>query len=198
MGDAHTSSESGAWETPPDLVTDLAPVFPWDLDAAASRPNVCKHYYSPEEDGLAQPWEGLIWLNPPYGKKRHIDWWMQKAHLEGQKDGTTVVCLPPARTSTRWWHDNVPFASLVVFFNRRVHFILPEHYETDPTDGALVRVPEKRGPAGFPSAFVVFGDLTRPQLEKLCSYGWPVFPKGYMPPVIAPAPESLYFHCEHK
>lgn len=40
-------------------------------------------------------------MNPPYG--RVIGDWIKKA----KESNTTVVCLVPARTDTRWWHDNV-------------------------------------------------------------------------------------------
>jgi len=41
-------------------------------------------------------------MNPPYG--REIIRWMKKAH-ESAQDGATVVCLVPARTDTKWWHE---------------------------------------------------------------------------------------------
>lgn len=41
-------------------------------------------------------------MNPPYG--REIGKWVRKAY-ESSLGGTTVVCLLPARTDTRWWHD---------------------------------------------------------------------------------------------
>jgi hypothetical protein len=44
-----------------------------------------------------------VWLNPPYG--RALNKWIEKAYSEGQKPGTTVVCLIPARTDTRYFHD---------------------------------------------------------------------------------------------
>lgn len=163
MDRIHTSSQSGDWETPPELIADLKAVFPFDLDVCASRPNVCQRFYSPQENGLVQPWRGLCWLNPPYGKKRRIDLWMSKARLEGQQPGTTVICLPPARPDTRWWHDNVPFASLVVFIRGRLKFVNPDQ-------------PGVRVPAGFPSALVAFGELNDAQFAKLASYGWTITP----------------------
>ena len=41
-------------------------------------------------------------MNPPYG--REIGRWMEKAN-DAAKDGVTVVCLVPARTDTKWWHE---------------------------------------------------------------------------------------------
>jgi len=164
MDQVHFSSLRGDWETPSTLVYELAMVFKWDLDVCASRPNVCERFYSPDDDGLSKPWKGLCFMNPPYGRKRRINRWMQKARKEGSKPDTTVVCLPPARTSTIWWQETVPFASLVVFIRGRLYFEI---------NGEPV------GPSGFPSAFVVFGDLTGEQVAKLCSYGWWVVPPLY-------------------
>lgn len=43
----------------------------FDLDPAhpPQPTNVpCKRYYTETDDGLAQPWEGLVWCNPPFSK----------------------------------------------------------------------------------------------------------------------------------
>ncbi len=61
-----------------------------------------KKYFTPEMDGLKQEWNGTCWMNPPYG--RGIGKWVKKAY-ESSLTGSTVVCLLPARTDTRWWHD---------------------------------------------------------------------------------------------
>lgn len=144
------SSATDKWNTPADLVDKLATVFDWDCDVCSSGTNVCDFYYDQEQDGLAQNWLGLCWMNPPYG--REIGAWMAKA----ASSGTTVVCLVPARTDTRWWHDNVPQASLVVFIRGRLKF-----------GGA-------KNSAPFPSAFVVFGSITDEQAIVLSSFGWAV------------------------
>lgn len=117
------SSETDKWDTPADLVADLATVFDWHLDVCASRPNVCGRFFSEADNGLVRQWWGLCWMNPPYG--RTIGNWVRKAVAESQEDiwpGTAVVCLLPARTDTRWWQDNVPYATQVVFIRGRLKF----------------------------------------------------------------------------
>jgi len=125
MDKIHTLSTHGDWETPKSMVKKLAPFFYWDLDVCADRPNVCENFFSREDGALDREWHGLCYCNPPYGKKRGINLWIAKARAEGAKEGTTVVCLLPARTSTRWWHDNVPYADYVVFVEGRLRFDLP-------------------------------------------------------------------------
>lgn len=42
----------------------------FDLDVACppeGPPHTpCRAYYTQKDDGLAQPWHGLVWMNPPY------------------------------------------------------------------------------------------------------------------------------------
>lgn len=105
MDKVHFSSASDDWSTPQDLFDKLNKAFGFTLDVCASRENAkCPYYYGKEQDGLAQPWAGRCWMNPPYG--RTIGLWVRKAY-ESAQAGALVVCLLPARTDTRWWHDYV-------------------------------------------------------------------------------------------
>jgi phage N-6-adenine-methyltransferase len=101
----HFSSRSCEWETPLDLYAALAARFGgFDLDPAATSANAkCARYFTRAEDGLAQPWTGRVWLNPPYG--REIGAWLKKAWESAQTTAELVVCLVPARTDTAWWHQ---------------------------------------------------------------------------------------------
>ena len=67
--DAVTSSATGEWPTPAWLVDQLAAEFgPFDLDPAATASNAkAPAFYTGEDDGLAQPWSGRVFCNPPYG-----------------------------------------------------------------------------------------------------------------------------------
>ena len=145
------SSKTGEWDTPQSLIDDLKTVFDFDIDVCADRPNVCDFYYNEDEDGLSQEWNGLAWMNPPYG--RNFGDWVKKARYQNTKNNCTVVCLLPSRTDTRWWHDNVKYASVIVLMKGRLKF------------------GEATNSAPFPSALVVFGELTINQYLKLAEYG---------------------------
>ena len=135
MNDAMFSSKTDLWATPQSFFVDLDSEFGFELDVCALPSNAkCERYFTPADDGLSQTWSGVCWMNPPYGKE--IGLWMRKAYLSSRQ-GATVVCLVPARTDTRWWHDyamrgqirfikgrlkfgdakaNAPFPSAVVIF----------------------------------------------------------------------------------
>ena len=99
------SSKSEIWETPQDLFDALDAEFNFTLDVCALPENAkCEKYYTPEQDGLSQPWSGNCWCNPPYGKD--IGKWIKKAH-EASFYGNTVVMLLPARTDTKWFHEYI-------------------------------------------------------------------------------------------
>ena len=96
-------------------------------------------FFTEEMDALKQEWQGVCWMNPPYG--REIKRWMQKAY-ESSLAGATVVCLVPARTDTAWWHDYA-FKGEITFLRGRLKF------------------GDAKNSAPFPSAVVVF----RPKLN---------------------------------
>ena len=64
------TSTTDLWETPQDFFDGLDTEFCFELDVCALPENAkCDKYYSPDDDGLAQPWEGVCWCNPPYGRR---------------------------------------------------------------------------------------------------------------------------------
>lgn len=96
------SSESDEWATPQDLFDVLNAEFDFELDVCATSDNAkCERYFTQEDDGLAQEWRGVCWMNPPYSE---TDEWIQKAH-DAAKDGAIVVALVGSRTDTGWFHD---------------------------------------------------------------------------------------------
>ena len=143
----HFSSKSDMWETPQDFFDKLNEEFNFETDVCALPENTkCKKYFTPEQDGLTQKWEGVCWMNPPYGNK--IGKWIKKAYESGEK-GATVVCLVPSRTDTSYWH-NYCMKGEIRFFRGRLKFknrALPSYRE----DGNY-----KISPAPFPSAIIVF------------------------------------------
>lgn len=99
----HFSSATDLWATPQDFFDKLNAEFGFEVDVCATPENAkCARYFTKLDDGLAQEWRGVCWMNPPYG--REISAWMRKAN-DAVRGGAVVVCLVPARTDTRWWHE---------------------------------------------------------------------------------------------
>lgn len=114
--------------------------FHFELDVCATPENAkCRRFYTKEQDGLAQPWTGRVWCNPPYG--REIGKWVKKA-FETAAGGFAVMLLP-ARTDTRWFHDYIYGKAEVRFIRGRLKF------------------GDSKNSAPFPSMVVIFGERKR-------------------------------------
>lgn len=145
---ALTSSNTDEWPTEAAVVDCLNMEFgPFTLDPCATDENAkASRFFTRHDNGLAQSWAGeRVFMNPPYG--RAVREWIEKAHTEARIGGARVVCLIPARTDTRYWHEFVMRADQILFVAGRLRF-------GDSTRAAH---------APFPSAIVVFdghGDAT--------------------------------------
>ncbi len=137
MNEGMYSSASDDYGTPQALFDRLNEIYHFDVDVCASHENAkCERYFTKEEDGLKQDWSQFdtCWMNPPYG--RQIYSWIEKAYQTSLK-GTTVVCLLPSRTDTKWFH-RFCMKGEIEFLEGRLKF----------NDG--------KTPAPFPSIIVVF------------------------------------------
>lgn len=146
----HFSSKTDQWSTPQWLFDELnAEYGPFDLDVCADAFNhKVDTWIDVEGNGLTASWRindefwgrpierpAACWMNPPYG--REIGKWVKKAYEESLR-GCLVVCLLPARTDTKWFHEyctkgkieflkgrlkfgdaknSAPFPSMVVVFS---------------------------------------------------------------------------------
>lgn len=91
-----------------DDFNQFAEMFgPFTLDVAAAPHNAkCERYYTIEDDGLNQEWNGRVWCNPPYSG---LHAWVNKAwteFMDGRAE-TIVMLVPANRTEQRWWQDLV-------------------------------------------------------------------------------------------
>lgn len=85
------TSNTDVWSTPPDFYRKLDEEFHFDFDPCPLNPTF---------DGLEVEWGGINYMNPPYGHE--IGKWVKKA-----SENPVTVCLLPARTDTRWFHDYI-------------------------------------------------------------------------------------------
>ena len=130
------SSETDMWATPQKFFDRLNAFFKFELDACATPENSkCHNFFTKTQDGLKQDWTGTVWMNPPYG--REIGKWVAKAYAESRLHGSTIVCLLPSRTDTKWWHDYCVKGE-ITFIKGRLKF------------------GDAKNSAPFPSAIVIF------------------------------------------
>ncbi len=137
------------WLTPPAI---LAALGPFDLDPCAPRVRpwpMAGQHLTEDDDGLAAPWAGRVWLNPPYGLEAAA--WLRRLAEHG--DGCALIF---ARTETEMFHRWVwERADAVLFLRGRLHF----HY----VDGQRAAAN-----AGAPSCLIAYGHSN---VEALASSG---------------------------
>lgn len=122
----HFSSKTDQWATPKDFYDELNKKYgPFLLDPCCDSTNQkCLYGFHKDHDGLTQSWQVCntgptrVFMNPPYG--RGIGKWIQKAYDESQL-GAFVVCLVPARTDTKWFHEYCA-KGRVIFVKGRLKF----------------------------------------------------------------------------
>ena len=129
-------AQTTTWLTPLHIVRALGH---FDIDPCGYPGwDTAEHLICLPDDGLAVPWEGRVWLNPPYG--REVWTWLDRLAQHGH--GTALIF---ARTETEGFVKQVwGKATAVRFLHGRLHFHRP--------DGT--RAPSN---AGAPSVLVAYG-----------------------------------------
>lgn len=145
------------WGTPQAVFDGVQAEFGLTLDVCADAWNAkLPNYYSLKEDGrdgLALPWLGRVWCNPPYGRTI-AKWIARAAESVLSLSAEVVVMLLPARTDTRYWHRYIwdaerhaPRPGVEVRF-------LPGRLRFTPPPGVVL--PKGKDKAPFPSCIVIF------------------------------------------
>ena len=106
------------WYTPKWVFDEIGLVF--DIDVCAPEAGVpwipaTRHFHK-GDDGLAQPWRGTVWCNPPYGKDTPK--WLNR--MAQHKSGMALVF---ARTDCAWFHDYVITGDAILFLKGRIKFV---------------------------------------------------------------------------
>lgn len=128
--------ENDEWYTPAEIIRSLGE---FDLDPATSleayRLNQsAKHFYTLEEDGLKQPWNGRVWLNPPYSNP------LAKRFLEKMAGHNNGIALVFSKIEAKWFHDVVlRHATAVKFLYERTRFFRPDGTKgMQPRNGSML------------------------------------------------------------
>ena len=121
--------ETSEWYTPPEIFAALRLTF--DLDPCSPGPGhwvPAKKIYTEADDGLRQPWSGLVFMNPPFGGRNGHVPWLRCFFAHG--NGIAIV---RAYTSSAWWHAEMGKSEVILFPKGKTKFVRP--------DGSIGRAP---------------------------------------------------------
>ena len=137
----YQSSAETVWSTPLWLYNLLDKEFGFETDVCATPENAkCKRFFTKETDGLSQDWDGICWMNPPYG--REITNWMRKAR-DSANEGATIVCLVPGAYETEWFWSSLKEDEVRLIGPGRVKWTGMTS-ATFPSAVIILRPPKKR------------------------------------------------------
>lgn len=152
------------WYTPESVFIAMGAAF--DLDPASPGAQIvpwipAMMHYTKEQDGLAMPWQGFVWLNPPYGLRNGMQKWIDKL-----VDHDNGVILLPGYTYTHWFHDFIPLVGLVLFPLNKIQFKSPHFINTRncTTSNVMAAIGEKGCEALRNAERAKFGKLFLPCL----------------------------------
>jgi hypothetical protein len=94
-------------------------------------------------DGLAIPWKGRKYLNPPYGAEPLTAFMNNARHAAALGEGPSIM-LTKVKSSLRGWQVHVPPAASTCWLKGRVSYLVPGE--------------EKRVNAPFCSALILWAD----------------------------------------
>lgn len=133
------SSESNEWYTPRQYIEAVQALLGQiDLDPASSElaneTVRAVNYFTIEDDGLNQEWDGTVFLNPPYGRDGGQEAWSGKL-IEEYEAGrvTEAVLLVNAVTDTKWFQRLWNYT--ICFVDHRISFDKPGGGQDRPTHG---------------------------------------------------------------
>jgi len=123
------SDASNWWQTNED--NDEVPTSPtlwrpiaekiggFDLDPAAGcEPTpIAEDRYTPEDDGLASPWYGTVWLNPPFSDK--TPWYRRLVQHIQRGEVERAVAVSTVDPSADWFHQWFSTADVLCFLDGR-------------------------------------------------------------------------------
>jgi hypothetical protein len=132
-GHQSTIGKSTDWITPRWV---LAPLGEFDLDPCTPEEmpwSTAKIRMTQEQDGLASPWCGRVWLNPPFDRRTLHRW------LEKMADHGNGIALIPAATETKHFREFVwNRATSIYFLYTRPYFHFPSGDKSSSNSGCSI------------------------------------------------------------
>jgi ParB family chromosome partitioning protein len=155
------NSGNNEWYTPPEYIEAAKKVMGnIDLDPASSdmanKTVKAERYFTAQDDGLSQVWQGKVWMNPPYAADLIGQFCSKLTWHYSTGDVSEAIALVNNATETAWFNALIEYASAVVFPKTRVKFRMPNGDTGSPLQGQAV-IYFGKSPGSFMAEFKVFG-----------------------------------------
>jgi hypothetical protein len=161
-----TGAENNEWYTPTEHIELARQVLgEIDLDPAsnaiAQQRVRATRFFTKDDDGLSLPWQGRVWLNPPYSRNlmsRFVDKLLSELDC-GRV--TEAIVLTNNTTDPIWFHRLSKAAAAQCFPRGRIKFLRPDGTTGSPAQGQVFhflgenveRFHEVFGELGFVAAY---------------------------------------------
>jgi len=123
MAAYEAAGESDEWYTPRYIFDAIGLRFCLDVAAPPEGPRhvPAERWFTPADNGLLQPWHGMVWMNPPFGHQRHKRAWLRRFFDHGNG-----IALVPDRTSAPWFQEFAPKADAICWVAPKIKFERPD------------------------------------------------------------------------
>ena len=126
----HVANNSGnmEWYTPPEIIERarlVMGVIDCDPASTAQANEIIRAdcFYTIEDDGLTKPWNGCVWLNPPYGQPEIAQFAEAVVAKNAAREFDQACVLVNNATETNWFQSMLRDCTAVCFLKGRVKFI---------------------------------------------------------------------------
>jgi phage N-6-adenine-methyltransferase len=163
---AHVGQNSGdnEWYTPEEYIAAAVRVMGGiDLDPASSptaNDNVgAASFYTAQDNGLVQPWNGRIWMNPPYAQPLIGQFAERMADQYQAGNVKAAIVLVNNGTETAWFQTLAASSSALCFPKGRIKFWHPDKVAVPLQGQAFIYLGD--APEDFTDEFSKFGLTVR-------------------------------------
>lgn len=121
MAAYEAAGETDEWYTPRYIFDAIGERFDLDVAAPHDGPRHVPTSRWLASNSLDIPWQGFVWMNPPFGHQSTKRKWLRKFFAHGNG-----IALVPDRTSAPWFQEFAPKADAICWVAPKIKFERPD------------------------------------------------------------------------